>query len=39
LIPARETAFLMAWAPSWTAVWLAREPRNIPVGVRTAETM
>src|SRR5918993_1388612 len=37
-MPARRTASRTAMAPSWGAVNSFRDPRNLPVGVRTAET-
>src|SRR5215831_12627311 len=37
--PARRTASATASAPSWGAVNDFSAPRNLPVGVRTAETM
>src|SRR3954468_22713614 len=38
-MPARAIASLMAIEPSWGAVNPFRVPRNLPVGVRTAERM
>src|SRR3954463_16051984 len=38
-MPARRTASRTAMAPSCGAVNSLREPRNLPVGVLTAETM
>src|SRR2546428_9793325 len=37
--PARRIASRTAMAPSWGAVKSFRDPRNLPVGVRTAATM
>src|SRR4051812_33050044 len=38
-IPARRTASAMTSAPSCGAEKLLRDPRNLPVGVRTADTI
>jgi hypothetical protein len=38
-IPARFNASRITIAPSWGAVKLDKEPRNAPIGVRTADTI